>query len=427
MDFNVKPNFKSGVTDEAKARFYRGFDLKPQVDWLSLTKPLIYIKGDSSASVGVMADVTGKAPGLYAGKVSAFRKSPQTINGAPIHEFDLVVTVCVPDRTTPENRGVIEIAGKVEPGFVDRRYIEIPADTTCITSDFRMIEGGNASTLSGVLVDPDGIERGRIGVVSEARSTEANTSLNGSMVVPGVWEVVVSNSMRSRVEASYDLKITLSGCDLGKEKYYARENPHLRGKVQIPLRNTQARQLVGTMTAKLDGFRKREVVEVHDSGEYERTFKLDNTVGLAGWILEFDRETYALFTDCVFRLEEVKSGRVLQNMGLGQRSDQMVYNIPSNLKEGMEYRMRLIPAFSLKKDYKKWSFTLLEVRNLRTPINVEVSAPTKGRINLSPWDWTNVELNLPDTMPKAPAGWYINCVVDIKAGNGLHYRKGYEM
>jgi len=247
------------------------------------------------------------------------------------------------------------------------------------------------------------------------------------MVVPGVWEVVVSNSMRSRVEASYDLKITLSGCDLGKEKYYARENPHLRGKVQIPLRNTQARQLVGTMTAKLDGFRKREVVEVHDSGEYERTFKLDNTVGLAGWILEFDRETYALFTDCVFRLEEVKSGRVLQNMGLGQRSDQMVYNIPSNLKEGMEYRMRLIPAFSLKKDYKKWSFTLLEVRNLRTPINVEVSAPTKGRINLSPWDWTNVELNLPDTMPKAPAGWYINCVVDIKAGNGLHYRKGYEM
>jgi len=38
----------------------------------------------------------------------------------------------------------------------------------------------------------------------------------------------------------------------------------------------------------------------------------------------------------------------------------------------------------------------------------------------------NLDFDLPEHMPVAPEGYYVNCMVELKAGD-LSYRKGYEM
>ena len=240
MGFSVSAGFPAKMTDEDKARFYRAFDLKPDVEWLSLTKPMAYLKGSLSASVGIMADIAGKAPGLYTGKVTATRKSNDTINGAPVHEFDIVVSVLVPHRVNTENRGRIKTVGELEPGCLDRVFVEAPYGTTSITTELRMIDGNKASSISAAIHDPEGVGRGGVRPVSERGSTEAKGTIRGTYVVPGTWEIVVNSSIRSRAKAKYDLRVTFSGAEIGEPIAFAEESDLTKQRILVPVRCTQA-------------------------------------------------------------------------------------------------------------------------------------------------------------------------------------------
>ena len=89
--------------------------------------------------------------------MKATRKSEESLVGGPIREFDIVMSMLVPHRVSPENRGRFHAAGEVEPGCFDRVYAEVPAGIHAITMELRMIEGGGSSWVSASLFDPDGV------------------------------------------------------------------------------------------------------------------------------------------------------------------------------------------------------------------------------------------------------------------------------
>jgi subtilisin family serine protease len=428
MGFTVEAGFAEGITQEEKARFYRAFDLTPNVDWLSLTRPMEYLKAGNSFSVGVMADLTGKEPGLYTGKIQATRKSEDRLFDAPINEFDLPITMIVPHRITPENRGSIQVTGEVDPGFVDRVFLEVPPGTTALALDLRMLEGGQASTLSARVYDPEGVDRGGVGRVTERGKTENRSTLRG--MVPGTWEVVVSSSIRSRMPARYDLKMTLSGIDFAEPVPFAGEAGTTRKDLLLPIRCTQARDFSGTVAARIDGFLKREVIEVEDTDRFERTIELDNGTSTAMWTIEFDRETYALFTDCVLRIEDAETGDALRNTGLGQRSTSVSLTVPKGQSDPKKYKLILMPAFTEKEDYKKWHFVLTEKLALSSgPLKLDPVDPKNARVRLDPWDWKNLHFRLPATLPAVPDGYAMNMVLEASSGSPSEvvHRKNFEL
>ncbi|MFH1998707.1 MAG: S8 family serine peptidase [Planctomycetota bacterium] len=412
LEFTIEPGFADSMNAETKARFYRAFDLTPDQDWLSLTRPMVYIKGDVPAQVGVMVDLEGKAPGLYTGKIKATRKSEDRVAGAPLHEFDLVVNVTVPYRTTPENRGIIRANGDLEPGLIDRIFVEVPHGITSMAADLRLINGNQAAYLNANLYDPEGVERGGVSTVSEQGQTENHNRIR--QVVPGTWEIIISSSIRSRAKADYDLELTLCGLDLGEPIAFADREDTTRNEMLIRARCTQARRFSGNVSAVLNGYVKQERIEVKDADRFSRTIRLDNATGKAQWTIDFDRETYALFTDCVIRVEDVETGDALRNMGIGQRSGTIAITVPNTQKEPKEYRLVLLPAFSLKEDSKQWGFTLTENLTFASgPLKLETISPNNGKISISPWDWMDLSLRMPAGMPAVPEGYDLEMVVEV--------------
>jgi hypothetical protein len=412
--FQIDAGFSESISDEDKAQFYRAFDLTPDVDWLSLTKPMIYLKGEVQANVGLMADLTGKEPGLYTGKVRATRKSKDQVVGAPVHEFDLVYSALIPHRVTPENRGHIQTAGKVEPGCVDRIFVEVPPGIKAVDLTLRLLEGGRASWVSASLFDPEGVHRGGAGPVSEQGSTESSRILANQHVVPGTWEIVVNSSIRSRVLASYDLSVTLSGVGFGEPVAFTSSVGNTtRQRLLVPLQSNQPTTFTGTVSGALQGFVKSEVVEVNDEEKFTRSIWLDNTTATATWNLDFDRETYALFTDCVLRLEDAETDKVIRNSALSQRHGTVTLSVPKNQKEPKEYRLVLLPAFTLKADSQQWHFVLTEKLKWSSgPLKFEMVDPKSGRLTLNPWDWINCEFRLPPQVPAVPEGYRLDAVLE---------------
>jgi len=408
-DFVVRPVFPAGATDEAKARFYRAFTLEPDADWISVTKPMIYIKGSVFTSFGVMVDVTGMKPGLHTGKVRAFRRGDDRIGGRPVHEFDVPVTVIVPHRTTPDNRGSFRVTGTVPPAKVDRVFVEVPPGISAIHLGLRMLDGGKASYLAAPLFDPAGVARGNAGVVSELSGrTEARRTIAGPHIVPGTWEVVVSSLRRSQTPARYDLEVRLLGVAFGAPVFFARQDGPTRDRLLVPVRCTQAGSFNGTVKARLDKFVKHEVVEVCDTDVFERTIRLDDATKTVKWTIEFDRETFALFTDCVLQVVDATSGKTLRNTALGYRSESV--SVPVSAKSGAvkEFKLVLKPGFSLAKDEKRWRFILTEELTWNAAaLQLEPASPKGGRILLHPNDWQDVIFRLPAMLPAPPAGYRI--------------------
>jgi len=427
MNFTLAAGFPEKITDEAKARFYRAFDLKPDVDWITLTRPMIYLKGSASARVGVMANMAGKAPGLYSSKIRATRKGEDRVAGAPVHAFDLVVSVLVPHRVTPENRGTIRTTGTVAPGFHDRVYVEVAPGTKAMTVKLRMLDGGHASVLTARVYDPEGVRRTLAGPVIDPGTLESSRTLTGRHLVPGTWEIVVVSSIRSRASSQYDLSVTFSGVQFGAPAFFRTTKNPLRDRMLVPVRCTQATPFRGTVKGRLDRFVKKQVVEMRNTDTFTRTIRLDNRVRTATWTFDFNRDTYALLTDCVIQVIDVKTGKTLRNSGMGRRSGATTISVPGKQAEAVEYKLVLLPAFSLKKDAKKWHFTLTEELMWSTPPQqMEVVKPEAGRVTLRPGDWVEVELRLPAALPAAPCGYRLGGVLEAVSG-AVHILDAFRM
>jgi len=415
MNFQLMSGFNKEMKKEQEARFYRAFDLKPDVDWLSTNKDVAYLKGGGSASIGIMADVEGKGPGCYTGCVKAFRKGATLPGGEEILEFAIPVTVIVPHRTTPENHGTMLVRGEVDPGFVDRVFVEVPAGITAISAEVRVLDGGGeGSSVSTSVYNPEGVGVGRLSARGEG-SREGSWSLTGKRVFSGTWEFIVSSSMRSPERATYDLVVSLHGLDVGAPDL-AFGGPTTRKRVLVPVRCTQAVPFKGNLEARLEGLVRKEVIEVEETDRFERIVTIDNSTSTASWSIEFDRETYALFTDCVLRLEDPESGATLYNGGLGQRHGRAAVTVPKDQATPKKYRLVLLPAFTKKADSKKWRFVLTEQLKWRSgAVALEPVAPKAGRLSLNPHDWTTVEFLLGASVPTPPAGYAVDGILEAKS------------
>ncbi len=415
MNFQIMAGFDKEMKKEDEARFYRAFDLKPDVEWLSVNKDVAYLKGGTSASLGILADVEGKGPGLYTGCVKAYRKGETLSGGKEILEFAIPVTVIVPHRTTPENHGTFLVRGEVDPGFVDRVFVEVPAGITAISAEVRVLGGGGqGSSVSTSVYNPEGLGVGRLSARGEG-NREGSWALTGRRVFPGSWEFIVSSSMRSPERATYDLVVTLSGLEVG-DPDLAFGGPTTRKRVLVPVRCTQAVPFKGNLTARLEGFGRKEVIEVEGTDRFERLVTLDGGTATATWSLEFDRETYALFTDCVLRIEDPESGATLYNGGLGNRHGRAAVSVPKDQAAPKEYRLVLLPAFTKKADYKKWRFVLTEQLRWRSgAVALDPVKPKAGRLSLNPHDWTTVEFMLGANLPAAPEGYFMDGLLEAKS------------
>ncbi len=412
----VAPEFAGAMTAEKKARFYRALTLKTDAEWLELTKPLIYFKGGGASRFGIKIDLSGRQPGLYTSSVSAYKNPCGTLDGRPVCEFSIPVTVIVPHRMTCENGGAIEVKGEVFPASSRRIFFELPAAATTLGLKLQLLDSNAVASLNATLFNPHGVRRGGTSSVSFSSGLEAENTISGLELVPGVWEVTVNSSPAdSKDIAAFALTATPYGAAFGEPVFFERPSPTTRKRCIIALRNTQAMPFDAQVSGRADAFTRENVVTVTDSDTFTRTVTVDDTATQITWNFTFKRQTYALFTDCVVRIEDAKTGKAIRNQALNRVTGGVSCSVPQGQTEPKTYRFVLKPAFSLEKDTKKWSFILSEALTVRSPeTNFELITPSNGRVRLEGGEKEYIEFRLPGALPAAPDGYRLRA--KIRAG-----------
>lgn len=424
MNLSILPGFAAAMTQEAKARFYRALRLTPGADWIGLTKSLIYFKGGISPTVGISVNLAGKKPGIYTGLVTAQRAQLDTLCGKPLQEFAIPVCAIVPHRVTRANRGRIRTEGQVPPNLWKRVFLEVPAGTVALAMSLRLTDTPSRTALSAAVFDPEGFRRGGIGAVSaEGERQRKSTLSTGAPLKPGVWEVVISSRPGSTDTACYEFTAMPCGGAFGTAVAHAGEGPVPSRLHRIPLSSTQAAPLSVSVSGRVEGFSRERIMTVSGKDTFTRTVHVDNTLSDIAWAIAFDPATYALFTDCVLRIEDARTGKTLRNSALDGKTGSVTFGIASSQSKPKAIRLVLKPAFTLAKDTGTWRFRLSESRRLRhSPGPLTIIAPHQNRLTLQPGHTAEIDFQLPGSLPEAPAGYLRQAILTAQA-QGWSIRK----
>ena len=185
--------------------FFRVYNLSSDCDWLLPVQKKTYIRNDQTAIVYVSIDKSKlKSPGLYCGKIKAFRDDK-----SKIPEFDMIASVIIPYEFTSTDDYKHEWKKEnVDPGILKRYFIKLPAGQTMMNVNLGSVKG-EYSLVRYRLCSPEGN-------LLES-SPYVNTVSNNNVVEknyydldPGVYELIVEGMFIASSVCSYDLTVSFS-------------------------------------------------------------------------------------------------------------------------------------------------------------------------------------------------------------------------
>ena len=137
---------------QKEGKFYRGYSIKTDADWIIPVQKKTYIRNDQPAGVNVKFDKSKiSKPGLYCGRISATRD-----DHTKMPEFDMLATVVIPYEFNSSNNYQMEWNNeKVDVGMVNRYFIKVPAGQT--TMHIELSKAGKEYTRARYrIADPAG-------------------------------------------------------------------------------------------------------------------------------------------------------------------------------------------------------------------------------------------------------------------------------
>lgn len=298
------------------APFFRAYTLESTAPWMKSLQKTVYVREEEPATVEVLYD--GKKmtePGLYSGKIVARRAGGKKATPADEVEFELVNTVIVPYRFSPEKGYALSIESqKVRPGGIRRFYFAPPAGAAAITFTLS-VPKGSQSVVFGSIADRNGATDNYLPRVLGTERLEGSSTVSLSKIGDGILEVVVQGEMFEG--AGEDAEFTLAAeclmLDLDVETYSVGRTK----EVAVTARNSGTTMLDGKMEYTLKGY-ARTVRDTIRNNYYRTPMKLSRHDGALWVSVSFDPEEYMRATDIMVRL--------VDSSGLSQAQED--YNSP---------------------------------------------------------------------------------------------------
>lgn len=392
--FYIDPVFPEKPDADQRNNFYRAFTLKTTVPWIKLNKSSTYIKGEKAAVVDLYFDKSRmKKPGIYSGKVLAFRKGSTS---ARDKEFELLCNVVKPIVFNEAN-GFSWKSGrlKIQPGNVRHIFFDIPFKATAATIRLKAVESEYAN-IRGYLYDPQGRETEHYLRLNSKSDKERLVRFNSGEMERGSYELDLYADFRSE-EASYaEVSIVFSALEVKPSvirKVRVKENGESSGSFSVL--NHYDTKVNCRLGGALLGLQKIIYID-DDSENYQHSFYVSDDHKQVVFELETDKKVFNYFTDFAVNIKDY-SGKALLADGLSYSRIKITFVPP---KSG-DYILELVPAFA-GHEAKNWTAKLTESHYFFKPLSITGSAG-----NFYPRVKKKGRFNIDGALPVAPDGFYL--------------------
>lgn len=324
------------------APFFRAYKLEPTVPWMQTVQKTVYIRDGDPATVEVLYDREQlKEPGLYSGKVVARR---QTGKRKPLRdeiEFELVNTVIVPYRFSPDkNYSVSTGEQKVDAGGSKRFYFAPPSGAAALTFTLS-VPKGSSSHVFGAIADKYGATDNYLPQVKGKERAEASSTISLEKIGDGVIEVIIHGDMfeGNGGESTFTLTAKALMIDVSTEVVDHGEVRELR----LSAYNSGVEPIDGSFEYTLKGY-SRTIMDTLRGERYRRPITLGAHDGALWVAVRFPPEEYMKSTDIMLQLVD-SSGQVQAEQPYNS-PEEWVF-LPNFFRDGVERGFFLDLVFGL--------------------------------------------------------------------------------
>jgi tripeptidyl-peptidase-2 len=358
---------RDNFQDEDK--FYRGFNIKSDKDWLIPVQKKTYIRNDQSARINVQFDKSKmEKPGLYCGRISATRD-----DYTKMPEFDMLATVVIPYEFNASNNYKMECKNeKVDIGMINRYFINMPAGQT--TMHIKLSKAGQGYTAVRYrIADPDGVP---IELSPLLYSLNDNESVEKNYYIfqPGVYEVIVEGFFLADTVSDYNLTV-----DFNSVKRID-DNELTETDNTINVINYFNDHKAYTVSGEMDGYVQDHEFILNGKGTYKYPFTFQKGEKSKNFEIILSKENFNKVTDFTFQVLN-DSGVAIAQEGLSYRTGSISVS-PSDVTEGSNRILEIIPAFTEASD--SMTISVKEETEMDSKSQFAVTGSSRGSASLYP-------------------------------------------
>ncbi|MBN2571007.1 MAG: S8 family serine peptidase [Ignavibacteriales bacterium] len=394
--FTVKPD---GFNKDNN--FKREVILKSDSDWLKLSKEKITLEKGKSTTVSFKIDKSKmKKEGMYAGKILAYRSGQEDML-----EFEFWATVVNPYTFDKVSKYKLEKEGKVQPGYFDTYFIQVPDGATSMK--ISLTPNGRSYVKANYrLHTPDG-ERIEMSYTLDSGSDFTPVSNIYNDLQPGVYELVVHGHFQAEKESQYKISVEFDGVNLVEDKIIA------TGENTLDLIN----KFEGTKSYYLDGeilgYVKEYTVEFNNTDLSEIPFKLNPGESSRKFLVSMSKEDWNKTTDFSLLIFD-KDGIAQAKNGLSYKKGD-VEILKYNLEGVEDYTLKIIPAFANAPS--NLSLNIKEITYFDSPNLLNVTCDGKKSVQLKYNEKTTIKIDFQKPGQDIPSGYYGYGKIYVKASN----------
>jgi len=371
-----------------EGKFYRGYDIKTDADWIVPIQKKTYIRNDQPTVINVKLDKAKiSKPGLYCGRISAIRDDYTNMP-----EFDMLATVVVPFEFNSSNNYQLEWKNeKVDIGMISRYFIKLPAGQT--TMHIKLSKAGNNYTsVRYRIADPDGRPIELSPLLSSVNDNES-VEKNYYDFEPGVYEVMVEGLFLADTVSSYNLKMDFNSVKRFDNKALTAANNSIK---VIDYFNDHKSY---TVSGQLKGYVQDHEVNLNGRGIYKYPFTFKPGEASKNFEVILTKENFNLVTDFTFQVVD-DSGVAIAKDGLTYRTGSISVS-PGDAHGSTNLTLEIIPAFTSAAD----SMTILvkEETEMESQPQFSVQGSSMGNASLYPsieqklyLNYSNPSYDMPD-------------------------------
>ena len=374
---------------QGKEKFYRSYNLVCDENWIIPVQKKIYIRNDQSAAVTVKFDRNKMIePGLYCGKIKAFRD-----DGSKFPEFEMLTTVVIPYDFTPENNYELKWTDKkIEAGVIDRYFINVPPGQTSMKISITRNKKDYSMTRYQ-LFDPDGINAGVSSLLSNDNNKESVENYYYNLR-PGVYELDVEGYFKAEETSNYNLSVKFFGISR------IDSNNLSIGKNTIELINLFSTTGNYNLSGELSGYEIKHDAELKGNDHYKLEFKFNPGEVSKEFTIKLQKNDFGKLTDFAILILD-KEGLVVNNEALSYSEGSASITNPSD-SESETYTLQLVPGFADMSGEMK--FEIIERTALVNPETISVKYAGKTNITLYPNVSANLECTVNELTQTVPEG-----------------------
>jgi hypothetical protein len=350
-------------------------------------------------------------PGLYSGKITAYRKGGIFSGKKPVNrEFELFATAVIPVTFDQDNNYTWKSEDyTLRQGDVERIFFEIPLQASSCTINLNQPED-KFTRVRAYLFDPKGREKTWL-VVDSEKTDERSMYLSSDVLEPGVWELVLYGDYRNEQPSHVAARISFSGLETFPRTISRVRIPNgFNPEGSIEVLNHYSEKLETRVDGKIYGFQRIQHIDEY-SDVFEYSFKVGDDVDRVVFELELEPEVFNMFTDFAMSVKNYE-GEVLAKDALSYRKGKLTFLVP----ESDSYILQLVPAFATK-EVSNWRARLTESYHKFKQQNII------GTINsFYPKIQKDVSFEIEGTLPVAPDDFYVFGELWLTSTGATKYR-----